>query len=55
MGKIKPSLSFWQIRNMSFGCPGIQFEFAVLNANVSRIFETPFMAAMPFLLVDNKD
>jgi maltose/moltooligosaccharide transporter len=26
---------------MSFGFPGIQFGFALQNANVSRIFETP--------------
>jgi maltose/moltooligosaccharide transporter len=36
----KPSLSFWQIWNMSFGFFGIQFGFALQNANVSRIFET---------------
>jgi len=36
----KPSLSFWQIWNMSFGFLGIQFGFALQNANVSRIFET---------------
>lgn len=33
-------LSFWQIWNMSFGFLGIQFGFALQNANVSRIFET---------------
>ncbi|HYX06521.1 MAG TPA: MFS transporter [Bacteroidales bacterium] len=38
--KKKPSLSFWQIWNMSFGFLGIQFGFALQNANVSRIFET---------------
>ncbi len=38
--KQKPSLSFWQIWNMSFGFLGIQFGFALQNANVSRIFET---------------
>lgn len=37
---IKPSLSFWQIWNMSFGFLGIQFGFALQNANTSRIFET---------------
>lgn len=37
---IKPRLSFWQIWNMSFGFLGIQFGFALQNANVSRIFET---------------
>ena len=38
--KTKPRLSFWQIWNMSFGFLGIQFGFALQNANVSRIFET---------------
>ena len=36
----KPRLSFMQIWNMSFGFLGIQFGFALQNANVSRIFET---------------
>lgn len=36
----KPDLSFWQIWNMSFGFLGIQFGFALQNANTSRIFET---------------
>lgn len=36
----KPALKFWQIWNMSFGFLGIQFGFALQNANVSRIFET---------------
>lgn len=36
----RPRLSFWQIWNMSFGFLGIQFGFALQNANVSRIFET---------------
>ncbi|WKN32214.1 MFS transporter [Porifericola rhodea] len=36
----KPSLSFWQIWNMNFGFLGIQFGFALQNANASRIFET---------------
>lgn len=36
----KPKLGFWQIWNMSFGFLGIQFGFALQNANVSRIFET---------------
>jgi maltose/moltooligosaccharide transporter len=40
MKKTKPRLSFWQIWNMSFGFFGIQFGFALQNANVSRIFET---------------
>jgi len=38
--RTKPLLSFWQIWNMSFGFLGIQFGFALQNANVSRIFET---------------
>ena len=33
-------MSFWQIWNMSFGFLGIQFGFALQNANVSRIFQT---------------
>jgi maltose/moltooligosaccharide transporter len=36
----KPLLSFWQIWNMCFGFLGIQFGFALQNANVSRIFQT---------------
>lgn len=36
----KPRLSFWQIWNMNFGFLGIQFGFALQNANVSRIFQT---------------
>ncbi len=38
--KQKPHLSFWQIWNMCFGFLGIQFGFALQNANVSRIFQT---------------
>lgn len=38
--KQKPHLNFWQLWNMSFGYLGIQFGFALQNANVSRIFET---------------
>ncbi len=38
--KKKPLLNFWQLWNMSFGYVGIQFGFALQNANVSRIFET---------------
>jgi maltose/moltooligosaccharide transporter len=38
--KEKPALSFWQIWNMCFGFLGIQFGFALQNANVSRIFQT---------------
>ncbi len=36
----RPRLSFWQIWNMCFGFLGIQFGFALQNANVSRIFQT---------------
>ncbi len=36
---MKPRLSIAQIWNMSFGFLGIQFGFALQNANVSRIFE----------------
>jgi maltose/moltooligosaccharide transporter len=36
----KPRLSFWTIWNMCFGFMGIQFGFALQNANVSRIFQT---------------
>ncbi|WP_245623408.1 MFS transporter [Catenovulum maritimum] len=36
----KPQLSFWQIWNMCFGFLGIQFGFALQNANVSRIFQS---------------
>ncbi len=35
----KPKLGFWEIWNMSFGFLGIQFGFALQNANTSRIFE----------------
>ncbi len=40
MNQQKPTLSFWQIWNMCFGFLGIQFGFALQNANVSRIFQT---------------
>ena len=36
----KPRLSLAQLFNMSFGFFGIQFGFALQNANVSRIFQT---------------
>ena len=36
----KPQLNFWQIWNMSFGFLGIQFGFALQNANASRILST---------------
>jgi maltose/moltooligosaccharide transporter len=38
--EVKPSLSFWQIWNMCCGFLGLQFGFALQNANVSRIFQT---------------
>jgi maltose/moltooligosaccharide transporter len=37
---LRPQVSFWQIWNMCFGFLGIQFGFALQNANVSRIFQT---------------
>ncbi len=40
MKKEKKLLSFWQIWNMSFGFLGIQFGFALQNANASRILQT---------------
>lgn len=36
----KPRLTLTEIFNMSFGFLGIQFGFALQNANVSRIFQT---------------
>jgi maltose/moltooligosaccharide transporter len=36
----KPLVSFWQIWNMCFGFLGLQFGFALQNANVSRIFQS---------------
>ena len=36
----RPQLTFWQIWNMCFGFLGLQFGFALQNANVSRIFQT---------------
>jgi maltose/moltooligosaccharide transporter len=37
MNTTQPKLSFWQIWNVSFGFLGVQFGFALQNANVSRI------------------
>jgi len=37
MHKTQPNLSFWQIWTVSFGFLGVQFGFALQNANVSRI------------------
>ena len=45
MRKQKPTLNFWQIWNMCFGFLGIQFGFALQNANVSRIFQSLGAAA----------
>jgi maltose/moltooligosaccharide transporter len=39
MPHAKPQLSFWQIWNMCFGFLGLQFGFALQNANVSWIFQ----------------
>jgi maltose/moltooligosaccharide transporter len=39
MSRSKPILSFWQIWNMCFGFLGLQFAFALQNANMSRIFQ----------------
>src|SRR5438445_11918350 len=36
----RPQASFWQIWNMCCGFLGLQFGFALQNANVSRIFQT---------------
>ncbi|SKB55955.1 MFS transporter [Macellibacteroides fermentans] len=38
--KKKPFLNFWQIWNLTFGFLGIQFGFALQNANSSRILQT---------------
>lgn len=37
---VQSPLTFWQIWNMCCGFLGIQFAFALQNANVSRIFQT---------------
>lgn len=49
----RPSLGFWQIFNMCFGFLGLQFGFALQNANVSRIFQTlgASVDAIPMLWV----
>src|SRR3954463_11873111 len=41
----KPSLSFWQIWNMSFGFLGIQFGWGLQMANMSAIYE--YLGASP--------
>ena len=33
----QPQLSYWQVWNVSFGFLGVQFGFALQNANASRI------------------
>lgn len=38
-GTVRPRLSFWQIWNMSFGFFGIQFGWALQQANMSAIYE----------------
>jgi len=38
--KALPKLSFWQIWNLSFGFLGVQFGFALQNANASRILSS---------------
>src|SRR5215510_3344163 len=35
-----PTLSFWSVWNMCLGFMGLQFGFALQNANVSRIFQS---------------
>ncbi|MEM0911190.1 MAG: MFS transporter [Pseudomonadota bacterium] len=39
MKKQQPALSFWQVWNVSFGFLGVQFGFALQNANASRILQ----------------
>lgn len=38
--KQKPTLTFWQIWNLSFGFFGVQIAYALQSANISRIFAT---------------
>jgi hypothetical protein len=45
----KPKLNFAQLINMSFGFFGIQFGFALQNANVSRIFQTLVLQLIKYL------
>ncbi|MBM7073618.1 MFS transporter [Shewanella sp. 202IG2-18] len=53
MANDKPQLTFWQIWNMCFGFLGLQFGFALQNANMSRIFQTlgAEMDAIPILWI----
>ena len=52
-GHTKPALSFTQIWNMCFGFLGLQFGFALQNANVSRIFQSlgAEMAQIPIMWI----
>ena len=49
----RPPLTFWQIWNLCIGFLGIQFGFALQNANVSRIFQTlgASLDAVPLLWI----
>lgn len=38
--KQKPTLTFWQIWNLSFGFFGVQIAYSLQSANISRIFAT---------------
>ena len=38
--KNKPDLKFWKLWNLSFGFFGVQIAYALLSANISRIFAT---------------
>lgn len=40
MATKKPTLSFWQMWNLSFGFFGVQIAYALQSANISRIFAT---------------
>lgn len=40
MNAKKPSLSFWQLWNLSFGFLGVQIGYSLQNANTSRIFQS---------------
>lgn len=45
MGRLKPTLSFWQIFNMNVGFLGIQFSFGLQQTAVNPIFS--FLGASP--------
>ncbi len=49
----KPKQSFWGLWNISFGFLGIQFAFALQNANMARIFQTlgAKLDQLPILLI----